>query len=377
MTAMTEDIRKYDFIDALRGYAILLVILVHSSQAVAPMNQTLQRFMSGGARGIQLFYIASALTLCMSWRFRSKHEISPFRNFFLRRFFRIAPMFYVAIVFYVLLYGFSPRYWAPNGIEWWFVPLTALFLHGFHPETITSVVPGGWSIAVEMSFYLVLPLLLHHLTTIKSSIYFFLFSLCVYGISRLCFDQLFSGVYPTNQLYLVNTFIYLNFFGQLPVFAIGICAYFAFSDVGSLKRVVVFGNFLFMLWMVVLVLLPSYSNITRLFGNYIAIGATFAWFAITLSVFPVKFLVNRVATQLGKISFSMYLSHFAVLHFFSEFGISTLFENGDTSSILHFLCVVAVTAPISYILFTTIERRGILLGKRIVDRLEKGAPVYS
>ncbi|MCX5882897.1 MAG: acyltransferase family protein, partial [Deltaproteobacteria bacterium] len=161
---MTEDIRKYDFIDALRGYAILLVLLVHSSQSVTPINQTLQLLMSNGARGIQLFYIASALTLCMSWRFRSKHEISPFRDFFLRRFFRIAPMFYVAIVFYVLLYGFSLRYGSPNGIEWWFVPLTALFLHGFHPETITSVVPGGWSIAVEMNFYLVLPLLLHHLT---------------------------------------------------------------------------------------------------------------------------------------------------------------------------------------------------------------------
>jgi peptidoglycan/LPS O-acetylase OafA/YrhL len=374
MSTMTEDIRKYDFIDALRGYAILLVLLVHSSQSVAPINQTLQLLMSGGARGIQLFYIASALTLCMSWQFRSKHEISPFRNFFLRRFFRIAPMFYLAIVFYVLLYGFSPRYWAPNGVEWWFVPLTALFLHGFHPETITSVVPGGWSIAVEMNFYLVLPLLLHHLTTMKSSIYFFLFSLCMYGISRFAFNHLFSEVYPTNQQYLVPMFVYLNFFGQLPVFAIGICAYFAFSNVNLLKRVIIFGNLLFMLTIVLLVLLPSYSNITRLLGNYIAMGATFALFAITLSVFPVKVLVNRVATQLGKISFSMYLSHFAVLHFFSKFGISTLFENGDTSSILHFLCVVAVTAPLSYILYTTIERKGILLGKSIVDRLEQVAP---
>ncbi len=369
MNAMTEDIRRYDFIDALRGYAILLVLLVHSSQSVAPINPTLQLLMSNGARGVQLFFIASALTLCMSWQFRSKQEISPLRNFFLRRFFRIAPMFYVAIVFYVLLYGFTPRYWAPNGIEWWFVPLTALFLHGFNPETITSVVPGGWSIAVEMNFYLVLPLLLHHLTTIKSSIYFFLFSVCMYGISRLAFNHLFAGVYPTNQQYLVSTFIYMNFFGQLPVFAIGICTYFAFINVGSLKRVVVFGNLLFMLGIVLLMLLSSSINITRLLGNYVAIGAAFALFAITLSVFPVKAIVNKVVIQLGKISFSMYLSHFAVLHFFSKFGISSFFENGDTSSILHFLCVVAVTASFSYILYATIEREGILLGKRIVERL--------
>ncbi|MGH8559140.1 MAG: acyltransferase family protein [Methylococcales bacterium] len=373
MDTMTEDIRKYDFIDALRGYAILLVLLVHSSQSAAPINQTLQMLMNGGAHGVQLFYIASALTLCMSWRFRSTHEKSPVRNFFLRRFFRIAPMFYVAIVFYVLLYGFSPRYWAPYGIEWWFVPLTALFLHGFHPETIASVVPGGWSIAVEMNFYLVLPYLLHRLTTIKSSIYFFLFSLGIHAISRLAFEHLFSGIYPTNQQYLVPNFIFLNFFGQLPVFAIGISAYFAFSNIGLLKRVVSFGSLLFIVSLVLLMLLPSSSIITRLLGNYVTIGAAFALFAITLGVFPIKVLVNRVVTHVGKISFSMYLSHFAVLHFFSKFGISTLFEKGDTSSILHFLCIVAVTAVISYILYITIERQGILLGKRVIDRLEQSA----
>ncbi|MCX5882641.1 MAG: hypothetical protein NTU74_12845, partial [Deltaproteobacteria bacterium] len=213
------------------------------------------------------------------------------------------------------------------------------------------------------------------LTTIKSSVYFFLFSLCLYGISRLAFYHLFSGIYPTDQQYLVPMFIYMNFFGQLPVFAIGICVYFVFSNVDSLKRVVVFGSLLFMLWIVLLMLLPSSNNITRLLGNYIAIAAMFALFALTLSVFPVKILVNRVTTQLGKISFSMYLSHFAVLHFFSKFGISTLFENGDTSSILHYLCVVAVTAPLSYILYATIERKGILLGMSIIDRLEQCVPL--
>ena len=34
---------------------------------------------------------------------------------------------------------------------------TAFFLHGLHPEAINSVIPGGWSIAVEMTFYLFFP----------------------------------------------------------------------------------------------------------------------------------------------------------------------------------------------------------------------------
>ena len=171
---------KYDFIDALRGIAILGVILVHSSQWVAPTHATLLFVMHEGARGVQLFYVASALTLCMSWMARSSHENFPVRNFYIRRLFRIAPMFYIAILIYTFLNGFAPAYWSPNGIEWWFIPLTVSFLHGFHPETITSVVPGGWSIAVEMSFYLILPFLLIH---IKSPIYWLLF----FGISLLLY----------------------------------------------------------------------------------------------------------------------------------------------------------------------------------------------
>jgi len=175
--AVTQDIRKYDYIDALRGYAILAVLLVHSTQQVAPINLAFQRLASHGGRGVQLFYIASALTLCLSWQFRASLEAFPVRNFFIRRFFRIAPMFYVAMAFYLCLYGFSPRYWAPNGLEWWYLPLTALFLNGYHPETLTSVVPGGWSVAVEMNFYLVLPFLLLRLKTMKSLLAFLLLSL--------------------------------------------------------------------------------------------------------------------------------------------------------------------------------------------------------
>ncbi len=81
--------------------AILGVILVHSSQSVAPTNVTLLWFMGEGARGVQLFYVASALTLCMSWVARSSHETFPIRNFYIRRFFRIAPMFYLAILSYI------------------------------------------------------------------------------------------------------------------------------------------------------------------------------------------------------------------------------------------------------------------------------------
>lgn len=368
-------VRKHAYIDALRGCAILGVILVHSSQAVAPLSSTLQQFMSTGARGVQLFYIASAVTLCMSWELRNTQEQSPIRNYFLRRIFRIAPMFYIAIGFYVCLYGLGPRTWAPDGIKWWYVPLTAVFLHGFHPETITSVVPGGWSIAVEMNFYLLLPFLLCRLKSTKSFLLFFIFSTGLCVVSRFTIQKLFQGHYSEEYQYLVDSFTMLNFVGQLPVFALGILAFRFLKDTHSLKRFVIVGNVLLAALIASLLSFPEVNLVralvVRILFNYLVMSLILALFALTLACYPTRFIVNPVFTQLGKISFSMYLSHFAVLELLSRCGISSRFPTGDLSSILHFVCVVIATATVSWILYASIEKRGVWLGKLLIERLEK------
>jgi len=370
-----SDINKYDYIDALRGIAILGVILVHSSQSVEPTSAILLWFMREGARGVQLFYVASALTLCMSWAARSCHEKSKIRNFYIRRFFRIAPMFYIAILAYIFLNGFSPVYWAPNGINWWFIPITATFLHGLHPETITSVVPGGWSIAVEMSFYLILPFLLPHIKSKKSCIFFFVISLMLSGLNMLIVPHIFS--YPESQQYLVNNFVFLNFFGQFPVFIIGIYGYLIIFDKYDNKRIAIYGGSTFFILMLAF-LYPVFGFnknffIDKLFliPHHFIAGGLFTVFALLLGKWPINILVNKLTTFLGKLSFSMYLTHFAVLTYFSSLGFSGIFQKSNISSLLHFLCIVLVSAVASLFFYKYVEKPGIKFGKFLIDFLEK------
>ena len=144
--------RRYDYIDALRGYAILMVIAVHSSQYFETLAA--DRLITAGARGVQLFFVASGITLCLSWMARNDGALP----FYVRRFFRIAPMFYLAIVFFIFTRGFSPSFYAPDGIGLRHILMTATFTHGMMVDTITSLVPGSWSIADEMMFYAAFPL---------------------------------------------------------------------------------------------------------------------------------------------------------------------------------------------------------------------------
>ncbi|MFY0732298.1 acyltransferase family protein [Pseudomonas sp. NFX15] len=363
---VAKDTYKYAYIDALRGLAIILVVLVHSSQSVKPNSSLLTWLMNEGARGVQLFYIASAITLCMSWAARKSDECNPIRNFYIRRFFRIAPMFYVAIAGFLYLNGTLPTYWAPNGIEWWFVPVTALFLHGFHPETINSVVPGGWSVAVEMTFYLIFPALM---CVRRFSWLALILIICLYlqQYNGWIFSHVFD--YGENQKYLIaDVFSFYNFLSQVPVFIIGIMAYLFLSQHKSLgKKYVAIGGAAF-----VVLLAEFWYQSQSLISHHVIAGCLFALFAIFLAYNPVKVLVNRVTVLFGKLSFSMYLIHIAVLKLIGMLGVTALFGGGNKESLLFFLVVLVISAGISWVTYHLIEKPGITLGRKLIDRLEEG-----
>jgi peptidoglycan/LPS O-acetylase OafA/YrhL len=266
--------------------------------------------------------------------------------------------------------GVAPRGGAPNGVEWWFIALTALFLHGLNPETINSVVPGGWSVAVEMNFYLLLPLVMRFFGTVRLLVLFFLISLGFCALSKPVILWLFGASYPPNQKYLISDFYYMNFFGQLPVFAVGLLAYAAFRNVINMKRFVGFGVLVLIVFMLVVKLLHS-SWLSGVLPNYIIVAFCFGFSALALSCYPSGIFVNRAVIFFGKISFSLYLTHYGILVAFSRFGSKAVFGKGDLSSIAHFLCVLFVASCLSYILFVTVERQGILMGKRLIERLEK------
>ena len=58
--------QKLQYIDALRGWAILAVLAVHCSTWVRPDHPLLWSIASKGAVGVQLFYLVSAFTLLLS-----------------------------------------------------------------------------------------------------------------------------------------------------------------------------------------------------------------------------------------------------------------------------------------------------------------------
>ena len=85
--------RRLLYIDALRGFAILGVIVVHVAGAFPAPSHVLNVILANGGRGVQLFFVVSAFTLFHSLDSKTAGAAGLFR-FFVRRYFRVAPLYY-------------------------------------------------------------------------------------------------------------------------------------------------------------------------------------------------------------------------------------------------------------------------------------------
>lgn len=348
--------KKYAYIDALRGYAILMVIAVHSSQYFSDLPYGVQKLADQGAQGVQLFFVASALTLCMSWKARGDGALP----FYVRRFFRIAPMFYLAIPFFLWFRGFGPSIYAPDGLGLRHVLMAATFTHGLMPDTITSVVPGSWSVADEMMFYLMFPLLFAALSRVR-----FVTAAVVALLSTWLLYRAHQPIYRYQQsitdpawLSAWSTFFYLWLPLQLPCFLFGMCVFKWMDEGHGVKwaRELVILSVAAMVW---IAFFPGTPYVGRL-AMPVQYGFLFALFALGLSHWSPVALVNPVIGWIGKVSYSAYLIHLAVI---STVPIPA-YNYAET-----FAAVLALTIAASSITYLYVEQPFNRFGRRVAEKL--------
>lgn len=358
---MDNNSNRLTALDSLRGIAILMVLFVHTSGWITPGWPWLQQATQLGPRGVQLFYVVSAFSLFLSYKQRTAVGPFSYQSYFIRRLARIAPMFWVAIALNLAISGLSPRYWAPDGVTWSDVALTAMFLNGFKPDAITSVVPGGWSVAIEMMFYLLLPVFFLCVRSLRAAL--IAAALCLFIGTAVCawYFQANQGYYSDANRYLLYSFSWLLWLpAQLPVFALGIVLYFMREKIPSSPGLGACWLALAVITLAASLYLPS----DGLMRNYLLSSVGFLFLCMASMNGDLRILDNRFLQIVGKVSFSIYLIHFAVLtagqkinhHFFG------IHEAGDIKFLVAFVAVTFACVGFSYVTYRCIEEPGIRLG---------------
>lgn len=144
--------RYFPGLDALRGIAILLVLFHHSSiksAILSPLHANC-RF------GVHFFFVISGFIIATQLLRATPLTRKDLGHFWMRRFLRLAPLYYLALVLEtVLVFGFKVYSDENRALFQAKLPAYLFYFSNWHPAATKGPFFQAWSLAVEEQFYLV------------------------------------------------------------------------------------------------------------------------------------------------------------------------------------------------------------------------------
>lgn len=175
LTSRSESIPGYLYIlDGLRAVSLILVVLFHTWQHswITPCIKlnanttllTLNTFQRYGYVAIDSFFVLSGFCLFypIARDMFGEKRFGGWKDFFIKRARRIYPsyllMLLLVIIFPVLsdTSGYDPKNAAETAKQFFY---HLVFIHNLEHSTLVSTVSTAWTLAVEVHFYLIFPLL--------------------------------------------------------------------------------------------------------------------------------------------------------------------------------------------------------------------------
>lgn len=283
--------------NALRFYAALSVVIQHISYSphdwfgVPLLPITLERFFLNGTDAVNLFFVLSGflITYLLMMEHQRTGTVS-IRNFYIRRAFRIYPVYFVYLFIVIVLLSppFSP---------------TLFFLLSFFMGNVAYVrffpfppLEHLWSIGVEEQYYLLAPVLARYKHRILAIL------LLIIGVWWTIL--LVSTFYPPSELTAFLTMSRYDFI------AIGALMGYGYHQqwrwLHWLKHPAVrLGVGLAMVYAIIFTTYPLDIFYTTFMGLMFAILV----YNIAAAPEPPALLKNRHLESLGNLSYSMYVYH--------------------------------------------------------------------
>ena len=337
-------------LDGFRGIASLWVLLGHAMMLTGWYVPVI----GDPALGVDLFMMMSGFLMVFHYQMRSR-KVSPdapgeWRTFWIRRYFRIAPLYYAALILALLLGGMlyesrtiidtflhavaqrPERYLDHSATN---VVLHVSFLFGLLPDYGFRTPLPDWSLTLEMQFYAAFPLLM---LLLRRAGWIGGMAMMVGGAGVLALLLNRLGV-----LYEMPTALPF----KLHVFACGMLLAAAVAD----RR----RAFAHLVISMVLVALPigAEPGLRQLVVREALVLGTYG-LVLHDSLGPLRDLAgwisrslgNKLFHWLGELSFGVYLLHLIVMQ---PAGAGLIVAFGPTiSAPVRFLLVLLIVVPVTY-----------------------------
>lgn len=349
-----NDAIRYETIDGIRGFLAIGVFIHHSSiwfqylQINSWESSKSNLYNQLGQTSVSFFFMITAF-LFITKLLNTNTQNVNWNAIFISRFFRLAPMYFVSLLFLVIIV-FKISNWELNVsfnglikemLKWG--SFTILGCPSINNSSYTSIINAGvvWSLPYEWLFYFSLPII--------SIIVFKKISSKVYLIISLLFLLVFYKIQAFNQHHL------LSFVGG------GFAPLFMKYNTKKINFNSMFFSFLILICLALILMFSSSDDyyckfLIMVVFNIIALGNNF--FGVLKSS-TLKFL--------GEISYSTYLIHgiiiFIVMYFF--YNIENAKKLSPTVFCLTIFIITPVVVFTSFLFYKNIEKPCLNFSKRI------------
>lgn len=351
---VTESPQKVHFkgLDTLRAIAAIVVVVSHielikSRNGIPALNIHYLKLPDDHLAVILFFILSGFLITYLLMKEKEDNGSISFKNFYLRRIFRIWPVYYLVIILSFIL--FNPKYTFKT---------IALCL-GVFPNIASAlniewdVSPQIWSIGVEEQFYLFWPLLIYIIPKNKLLtcllVFFIAYTILPHAIR---FTNGFT--FKSEELNMFTD----KFFPQSKFNCMSLGGIFGYlyalkrKELGFFyKGIIAYPSIIlsFALWFTAFKI-ANFNDVlySILFGIMILNVATNKNLKINLDFKPLNFL--------GKISYGIYMYHWIIILLVIKFIPTNLIANHLTYNIILYLTVLGLSIFVAFISFKTIER---------------------
>ena len=376
---MNQKPNRNIWIDVVRGIAICGVISVHTAQAShvllrATTETWFGNWASQGMYGVELFFFISGWLISAIY---GKQNQFINNKYFQKRAARIYPLwifFFVLIAARGILFPSSPGSWksasnfidAHNNGGWAMVFLMVItFTLWLSSELWNSLIPGGWSIQVEVGHYLIYPLL-KRIKRIK--ILMILTSISLLTLLLAYFRPTLPGIFEDVSTTWLRFDIYSTFF----YFLLGVSSQYLVSKLSdgiSVRNLL--DGFSFTELVFIILYVVSTISLPLAFGNNLtALGFVIVALFVGFIFCKIPYLSTALQVA-GKYSYFVYFSHFIALEMLLWLfqnvlnGAPTFWPASEIPTfIVLFVLVWVICLPFAWLSWRFFERP-------IVRRMEK------
>ncbi len=323
--------------DGMRGIGFLLVITAHIPSV--PLFSYLQ-----GWTAVWVFFVISGylVTMLLMREEQSQGRVA-FGPFLVKRFFRIVPSYWMAI----LVYWLACFALLPDDYES-FTERLPYFL-SFNPEYANangySIFTHSWTVGVELKFYLLLPPVVFLM--IKNANGRFAVTAVMAAVLTVI------GSFNAQSYCAILCGVMLAFALERPR---------GYAAIAMLTRVPVVVPLAFVIAVFVMLRYTEQLTVVAVVATYLVA------YCILQPAAVLRVLAWQPLVYLGQRSYGAYLLHFLAIR------IGYLIFGNDTAigGLLTACFCLAVTVPAAELMYRAIEKPGVDFGRRLISRM--GSP---